>query len=77
MTHKVLEKEGEKKLSSELQSARKEYEEEWLQETCEILAQAGEFESVEECKKEGLEEAKRISREWAEEWPEETAEFLR
>ena len=65
------------KLPPKLQEAREEFEEDWLQETCEILVDAGEFESVEECKKEGVEEAKKISREWAEEWPEEMAEFLK
>ncbi|KXB08510.1 hypothetical protein AKJ56_01145 [candidate division MSBL1 archaeon SCGC-AAA382N08] len=77
MTHETLKRKAEQKLSSELETAREKYEEEWLQETCEILTDAGEFESVEECKKEGVEEAKRISREWVREWTEETAEYLK
>lgn len=77
MTHEVLKKKAEREFSPKLQAAREEYEEEWLEEVCEILVDADEFESIEECKKEGTEEAKKVSREWAEEWPEEMAEFLK
>jgi len=77
MADKILRKKAEEKLGSELQKGKEEYEEEWLPEICEILVEAGEFESVEECKEEGAEEAKRAAQEWAEEYPEEMAEYLR
>lgn len=44
---------------------------------CEILTDAGEFESIKQCKNEGVEEAKKISRKWVREWSEETAEYLK
>jgi len=77
MADEVLKSKVREKFPPELQEAREEFEEEYLPGVCDILVDAGEFDSIEECKAEGKEEAKRISRKWAEEWPEEMAEFLR
>jgi len=77
MADETLKRKVREKFPPELQEAREEFEEEYLPGVCDILVDAGEFDSVEECVAEGKEEAKRISRKWAEEYPEQMAEFLR